>query len=245
MRIVLVLIIFVYGHVQCISKESCQTKCMLMYNSSDTIGEIHFEEKICGCYKKIATFPVEYMNNNDWYCYDKFFNSTGTFVLNSENYYLDGEHVFHCMISYDCDEELCEEYCSKEYSPEKFSSFCHSHSECRCKNETDVCIVSTNQEQSILEYRPQNNNMINDMLFNLKNLSDNLCPQVPVRNSKISFVNGTYVKDKSILYSYNECEVMCKVKTEYMEIPRNCDYEDFHCPPERLPIGKYVDCNSK
>lgn len=210
MRISLFLIISIYFvAVNCISKRTCLMKCSLTHSLPLSKFEVIVLDNVCICTVKLGSYEIKQKDFSKSFCKEKHHTDS----YNSLVYLGAFNNVsFDCLHDYKCDEQICHSYCYLEYYPHgNFSSSCYEGYECKCQNASESCILSKNEDNSIIEYHPQNNIAINDILFNLKNLNPYLCPLKSDKDSKLNVVNGTVITRSNITYSYNECKVMCEL----------------------------------
>lgn len=217
-----ILIISIYFcTVNCISEKSCSVKCELVHYDIDTVSLVI--NNTCHCAKQLGTVYVDKNFDYNLYCQRKY-NINDSYYGNY-NYLGGNDYSFDCYQDYKCNSSLCEDYCNLEHSGEIFESYCHEGVECKCKcenanNRNSRCIVSTDRENSIVEFHPQNNIAVNDILFNLKGLLNlHLCPLVPehkynvlsvVNGTILALVNGKIVNPDVNKLTYNECEISCQ-----------------------------------
>lgn len=200
-------------HVNCISKDSCDTKCGLIYrNSTNKIIYGNIIDNKCNCSIRIGYGFIRDINDN--YCER---NYQGTFMYyDSTSRNIDSNFNIKCLKPLKCDKSLCDDYCNYEYPNQERISYCHEEEQCICekKSKNNNCIISTNEDySSITYYNRQNESSINDILFRLKELNSQLCPLVPVyENHQLDIENGTIIDLSSKLHRYenHNCEISCE-----------------------------------
>lgn len=210
-RLVTLIIPIYFVTVNCISDKSCREKCLKtpFYTRSD---DFQVKENTCVCsstlgsHKEIHKIPLDL----DEFCTDNYrINSTYKITAS----YMES-FTFNCIRELKCDDFICYKYCKNEQINEEYTSYCYNNHECKCdiKHKDKDCIVSTNKEHSVINYHPQNNFTINDILFNLQKLLNlHLCPLLSKnKNSSVSVVNGTITNADVNNFTYNECEISCE-----------------------------------
>lgn len=225
MRIVAILIISIYaGTVSCISDKSCDLKCKFLHGHNVTARVI---KKVCHCVTIVQVGLLEHTDDDDYDCSSNYYGAYG---------FSKDQIKYECLTDYNCNISDCLNYCNYEHEGEEYSPICYKGIECRCQPKKEhVCIISTNINQDLIEYNPQNNIAINDILFNLKNLlNTQLCPLYQKSDHgdpQVFVVNGTIINSDFHNLTYNECEISCQLDSD---CPR-C----FNCGAQRNP-GKII-----
>lgn len=233
MKIVEILTIYLFivnfiDFVISMSTPTCDAHCHILYDDikevrdSTLLGTV--KNDICHCAQWFGPYYKsleENIDNPDLFCNEKY-NGTDYYSIN----FIHGNRTegFMCLLDYKCDNSICSIYCDKEHQYEEHEGYCYQGIECRCKsikqqhdNEHDKhdkhynnnkCIVSINDEESLIEYHTKNNvdESINDVLFNLKNINSLLCSQTP-KNIKIFVENGIV---KGLSGHKYECNILCQ-----------------------------------
>lgn len=208
-RLVTLIIPIYFVTVNCISNTICRAKCEKM---PFRIPSDHFKVKdnTCVCSYRLGSHNTDYSIDFDKFCID-YYNVNSTYTIISTHM---GAYMFDCIKELKCDDFICDKYCKNEQIDEEYTSYCHNNHECRCdiKDPNKDCIVSTNKEHSVINYHPQNNFTINDILFNLQKLLNlHLCPLLSKnKNNSVSVVNGTITNADVNNFTYNECEISCE-----------------------------------